>query len=85
MDFRADLRKVLCPTLVLTGGSGDLITPPEAAREIADALPPDLMRFECLAHCRHGVFRDDPEMTDGIVRSFIAEVEAREAARRRPE
>jgi len=85
LDFRADLRKVLCPTLVLTGGSGDLITPPEAAREIADALPPDLLRFECLDHCRHGVFRDDPETTDRILRSFIAEVEAREAPIRRPE
>jgi len=85
MDFRADLHKVQCPTLVLSGGSGDLITPPEAAQEIADALPRDLVRFECLAHCRHGVFRDDPEMTDRIIRSFIAEVEAREAAMRQPE
>jgi proline iminopeptidase len=85
MDFRADLCKVLCPTLVLSGGSGDVITPPEAAQEIADALPRDLVRFECLAHCRHGVFRDDPEMTDLIIRSFVAEVEVREAAMRQPE
>ncbi|HUL05641.1 MAG TPA: alpha/beta hydrolase [Candidatus Acidoferrum sp.] len=85
MDFRADLRKVLCPTLVLSGGPGDVITPPEGAQEISDALPRDLVRFECLAHCRHGVFRDDPEMTDRIIRSFIAEVEVREGARRSPE
>jgi len=85
MDFRADLRKVLCPTLVLSGGSGDVITPPEAAQEISDALPGDLARFECLAHCRHGTFRDDPEMTDRIIRSFIAEVEVRETTMRRPE
>jgi pimeloyl-ACP methyl ester carboxylesterase len=85
MDFRADLRKVICPTLVLSGGSGDVITPPEAAQEIADALPQDLVRFECLAHCRHGAFRDDPEMADRIIRSFIAEIEAREATMRKRE
>jgi proline iminopeptidase len=85
MDFRAALRNVLCPTLVLSGGPGDVITPPEGAQEIVDALPQDLVRFECLAHCRHGVFRDDPERTDRIIRSFIAEVEVREGARRPPE
>jgi pimeloyl-ACP methyl ester carboxylesterase len=85
MDFRKDLAKVQCPTLVLTGGSGDLITPPEVARDMANCLPQELTRFECLAHGRHGVFRDDPEATDRIIRSFIADVRQREAASRRPE
>ena len=83
VDFRSDLRKVRCPTLVLSGAD-DLVTPPGAAQDILDALPQDLARFECLTHCRHGVFRDDPEMTDCIIRSFIAEVEVREAAMRQP-
>jgi pimeloyl-ACP methyl ester carboxylesterase len=78
MDFRSDLAKVQCPTLVLSGGPGDLIAPPEAAREMADSMPQDLVRFECLAHCRHGVFRDDPEAADRIIRSFIGDVVAQD-------
>jgi proline iminopeptidase len=74
MDFRLELHKVQCPTLVLNGGSGDVMTPPETAHELADALPRDLVRFELLAHCRHGVFRDDPDAAEMIIRSFIADV-----------
>jgi proline iminopeptidase len=77
-DFRAGLAALRCPALVLTGGAGDLITPPEAAREIADAMSPGLARYECLEHCRHGVFRDDPAVAEAIIRSFLADVLARE-------
>ncbi len=79
IDFRTDLGKVQCPTLVLSGGAGDVITPPEASQEIVDALPQHLVQFECLTHCRHGVFRDDPEATDRIIRSFFGVVALREA------
>jgi len=78
-DFRQALATVQCRTLVLSGGPGDLMFPPEMAHEIVDALPPNLTRLECLAHCRHGVFRDDPIATKAIVRSFLAEVAAHEA------
>lgn len=77
-DFRRQLAGVDCPALVLTGGAGDLMTPPEAARELADALPPGHARFERLDHCRHGVFRDDPAAAEALIRSFIADVLARE-------
>jgi len=80
-DFRAALGGIQCPALVLTGGDGDVVMPPKVAREMADALPAKLVRYECLAHCRHGTFRDDPDATEAILRSFIAEVSAREAAR----
>lgn len=73
-DFRAALAAVQCPTLVLSGGPGDLITPPEAAEELAAALPKPLVRLECLAHCRHGVFRDDPLASERIIRAFVADI-----------
>lgn len=71
-DFRPQLAQLRCPVLVLSGGPGDLITPPDAAQELVAALPPGLARYECLPHCRHGVFRDDPDAAESILRSFIA-------------
>lgn len=76
-DFRAALAGVQCPTLVLSGGPGDLITPPETAAELAAAMPKPLVRLECLAHCRHGVFRDDPASSERIIRAFVGEVAGR--------
>jgi proline iminopeptidase len=76
MDFRKALAQVRCRTLVLSGGPEDLITPPDAAQEIAAAIRPDLARYECFPQCRHGVFRDDPSGTEKIIRSFVAEVVA---------
>jgi pimeloyl-ACP methyl ester carboxylesterase len=73
-DFRSALARIRCPVLVLSGGDGDLITPPVSAREIALALPSGLARFECLAHCRHGPFRDDPVAVENVLRSFISGV-----------
>ncbi len=73
-DFRLLLARIRCPTLILSGGEDDLITPPESAQEIAIALPKGLARFECLAHCRHGVFRDDAVGAERILRSFLASV-----------
>jgi proline iminopeptidase len=73
-DFRSALSAVRCPTLILSGGEGDLITPPSSAKEIAASLPSGLAKLECLLHCRHGTFRDDPETTEKILRSFITTI-----------
>lgn len=71
MDFRADLARVRCPTLVLAGDR-DPVTPLADAEEIAAHLPPGLMRYEVVRGAGHGPHRDRPEATEAILRSFIA-------------
>jgi proline iminopeptidase len=68
MDFRAALRKVSCPVLVL-GGEDDPITPPALAREIAASLPNAELRL--FDHCGHGAFRDDPARVLPVIRAFV--------------
>ncbi len=70
MDFRADLGRVSCPVLILSGDS-DPITPMAFSETIAAALPPRLVRFERFANCGHGVFGDDPERAFAVIRDFI--------------
>jgi proline iminopeptidase len=68
MDFRAALRKVPCPVLVL-GGEDDPITPPALAREIVASLPNAELRL--FDNCGHGAFRDDPARALPVIRAFI--------------
>lgn len=68
-DMLADLARIQCPTLVL-GGEEDPITPIESSIDIAAAIPAQYVRFERLADCGHGVFRDDPRGYE-IIREFI--------------
>jgi pimeloyl-ACP methyl ester carboxylesterase len=70
VDFRADLRRVQCPTLVL-GGDSDPITPLRRSEVIAESLPPHLVRFERFANAGHGVHNDDPQRAFAIIREFI--------------
>jgi len=72
MDMTADLANIACPTLVLAGGL-DPITPLVAAREIAEALPPNLGRLEVFDNAGHGVHRDEPERAEAVLRAFLAE------------
>ncbi|MEQ9329916.1 alpha/beta hydrolase [Thalassobaculum sp.] len=72
MDFRADLARVRCPTLVLAGDR-DPVTPLADAEEIAASLPPNLLRYEVVAGAGHGPHRDRPAETERILRSFILE------------
>jgi proline iminopeptidase len=70
MDFRADLARVKCPTLVLSGDK-DPVIPISLSETMAACLPPHLMRFERFENCGHGVQRDDPEKAFRILREFI--------------
>ena len=77
-DLRDDLRRIAVPTLVLAG-EDDPFTPISAAREVADSLPSDLVRFRSFADARHPVFRDaDPHPLDAL-RLFLNDVAEREA------
>lgn len=75
MDFRADLGKIECPTLILVG-ENDPITPPELSDEIAAGLHPDLLTFVKFPDCGHGVVGDKPDEALRALRSFIQSVQA---------
>jgi proline iminopeptidase len=70
MDFRADLARVACPTLVLAGDK-DPIVPLSLSETMAACLPQHLVRFERFENCGHGVHRDDPERAFRVLRQFI--------------
>lgn len=70
MDFRAGLRDIRCPVLVLAGDL-DPIMPMPLSETIAACLPPHLVRFERFAECGHGVVPDDPDRAFSILRDFI--------------
>ena len=69
-DMLADLARIRCPTLVM-GGEDDPMTPIECQVDLAAALPPDLVRFERFANCRHGIVPDEPEQALAVIREFI--------------
>ncbi len=70
MDLTGDPARIAVPTLVLAGGL-DPVCPIEIMTEIAEAIDPDLVRFEVFEECGHGVFRDDPDGGFAAVRSFV--------------
>lgn len=70
MDYRAELAKIRCPTLVLAGDR-DPVTPLSDAGEIAAHLPKTLVQFEPVANAGHGTHRDRPEETERILRAFL--------------
>jgi proline iminopeptidase len=70
MDFRSQLARVRCPTLVLAGDK-DPIVPIALSETMAACLPPQLTRFERFENCGHGVHRDDPQRAFALLREFI--------------
>jgi len=71
MDARAGLAGVRCPALVLAGGY-DPITPVSCAREIFDALPQGIACLEVFDDAGHGIYRDEPERAETLLRAFFA-------------
>ena len=79
MDFRPLLRTIRCPVLVMAGDR-DPITPMAFSEEITAHLPPHLVRLERFTGCGHCVQADDPVRAFAVLRDFIREVHASEAA-----
>ncbi len=71
MDFRSDLARISCPTLLL-GGMEDPITPPHLAREMASAIASGLATLRLFEGAGHGAFRDTPAPVHQAIRRFIA-------------
>lgn len=70
MDFREDLARVVCPTLVMAG-EDDPITPIAFSEEIARRLTGAPVRFERFAESGHGVVGDAPEKAFAVLREFV--------------
>ncbi len=69
-DFRADLAKIQCPTLVMTG-EFDPVTPATQSQEIAAAIPDGLAELHIFKGCGHGVEHDDKDAALKTMREFI--------------
>ena len=69
-DVRDLLPRITCPTLVLCGAD-DPMTPVVASKEIMSLLAPAVGRYELFEDCGHGSYRDQPERTEAVLRSFL--------------
>lgn len=69
-DLRGDLHAVAVPALVLSGRR-DRLTPPEAGRRLAAALPRG--EYACFATAAHAPFLTDPGAFAARVSAFLAE------------
>jgi proline iminopeptidase len=71
MDLLTGLAAVHCPTLVLAGGV-DPITPVACAKAIRDAFPEGVAELVVFENAGHGVYRDEPEHGEAVLRRFLA-------------
>lgn len=71
MNLLPGLAHARCPVLVMAGAL-DPVCPLDDARDIAAALPAQLVQFAEFARCGHGVWRDEPEAALARLRAFIA-------------
>jgi len=69
IDSRPLLAAIGCPVLVVCG-DGDLLTPPEQAREIAAAVPG--AQLEVLAGCGHMLTLEAPERVAALLLAWLA-------------
>jgi pimeloyl-ACP methyl ester carboxylesterase len=70
MDFRPELWRIRCPTLVMAGDR-DPMTPMAYSETIARHLPQHLVRLERFEACGHGIVRDQSERHFQVLRDFI--------------
>lgn len=73
MDFRRELQKILCPTLIIAGAE-DPITPPSLSQEILTCINEGLGALQVYDDCGHGAFRDNPQKVLSAIREFVASV-----------
>jgi len=71
MDLLSPLAAVRCPTLVMAGGV-DPITPISCAEAIMTALPAGVAELAVFDGAGHGIYRDEPERAEAVLRTFLA-------------
>jgi len=76
-DLRDSLPRIALPTLVIAG-EHDRLTPPEAGRALASALP--AARFRLVERCGHAPFLSHPAEVLGEVTGFLARHPGEKAA-----
>nr|AGU11752.1 Alpha/beta hydrolase family [uncultured organism] len=70
LDSRPSLAAITVPTLVLVGEQ-DQLTPPDAAREMAAAIP--RARLVIIPECGHGSTIEQPQAVNDALRSWLLE------------
>lgn len=68
-DYRPHLSAIACPTLVLVGDA-DLVTPPDRAREMADAIPGATLTV--VERCGHLSTLEQPEAVNAALQAWMA-------------
>lgn len=79
VDYRSELARVRCPTLVLVG-EFDPLVPTYLAREIVEAIPEGLAKLEVVPDAAHDVFADNAYHSYARMRDFIAKCRLRAAS-----
>lgn len=72
-----EIGSITAPTLVIVGAD-DVPTPVKQARKIAELIPG--ARLEIVPYCGHSSSIEQPEAITGLIRPFLAEVDAKYAA-----
>lgn len=72
-DVVDQLARITCPTLVCVG-QADPVTPVTAAREIIDALPPQVGRLEVIDGAGHFPWLDHPDRYWPLITAFVSAV-----------
>jgi proline iminopeptidase len=75
LDLREQVASIRVPTLVMAGEDDPEMTL-EGAREVAETLPPELVRFRSYPKARHAVFRDIGEAYYDV-RAFVLDGQER--------
>jgi proline iminopeptidase len=78
MNLLDELPRISCPTLVMAGEL-DPITPLADSEDIVARLDPKIVRYEVMAGCGHGCWRDQPERSFALLREFVLGHHAPEA------
>lgn len=70
IDFRPDLHRIACPTLVI-GGAMDPRCPPAFTHMLREGIRPELLRFELFEGCGHGPHTEQPGRVMDLLRDFM--------------
>ncbi len=70
MDFRGDLARVTCPTLVMSGEM-DPVCPPSCFHEIVASLPPGIAEPHLIPGAGHTLMLDAQAECERILREFV--------------